>query len=82
MVNWSTNKFEKLWHCHLLGRRISLLNDPALTIAQSLNLPEPTIQSALDLLKRHDVAENDNGNWRIAIELFRRWLLQENVQRD
>ena len=60
------------------------------TIAQTLNLPEPTVQSALDLLKRHDVAENDNGNWRIAltfgrseiIELFRHWLLEENVQRD
>ena len=58
------------------------LNYPNYPIAQTLNLPEPTVQSALDLLKRHDVAETRNENWRIAIELFRRWLLQENVQRN
>ena len=52
---------------------------PLSTIAQGTNLPEPIVQSALDLLKRHDVAENNNGNWKISIELFRRWLLQENI---
>ena len=37
-----------------------------------INLCEIAAQSALDLLKRHDVAETHNGNWRISLTLVDR----------
>lgn len=35
-----------------------------------------TVQEALKTLKRHDVVEETEGNGRIIVELFRRWVLQ------
>ena len=43
-------------------RQVILELDPNYPIVHTLNLPKPIIQSALDLLKRHDVAETHNGN--------------------
>ncbi|AFY56692.1 ATPase [Rivularia sp. PCC 7116] len=39
---------------------------------------EAILQEALDTLKRHDVIEEmQQRKWRIIVELFRRWLLQQ-----
>ena len=34
-----------------------------------------SLLAALDTLARHDVVEEKDGRWQIAVELFRRWLL-------
>ena len=50
------------------------LSSSALALATSMD--EATLQSALKILKRHDVVEETEGCWRIIVELFRRWVLQ------
>ena len=45
-------------------------------LATATNLTKSDLQAALNILKRHDVVEEKNGNWRIIVELFRLWLLK------
>ncbi|MEO0684119.1 MAG: hypothetical protein AAFY76_03490 [Cyanobacteria bacterium J06649_11] len=40
-------------------------------------LDEATLQQALKTLQRHDVVKETQGRWRIIVELFRRWLVQQ-----
>ncbi|WP_292840521.1 ATP-binding protein [Nostoc sp. NMS8] len=47
------------------------------TLAQSTGMNDADLQKALNTLKRHDVVEETQGNWRIMVELFRRWVLQQ-----
>ena len=49
------------------------LNIQALT--QATGMKENNLHKALQTLKRHDVIEETEGNWRIIVELFRRWVL-------
>ncbi|MBN3894936.1 MAG: helix-turn-helix domain-containing protein, partial [Nostoc sp. NOS(2021)] len=46
-------------------------------LAQSTGLNDSNLQEALNTLKRHDVVEETQGSWRIMVELFRRWVLQQ-----
>ncbi|MFN6531349.1 ATP-binding protein [Nostoc sp. ChiSLP03a] len=46
-------------------------------LAHSTGLGRENIQSALHALMRHDVVEEIEGNYRIIVELFRRWILRE-----
>ncbi|MEH2185137.1 MAG: hypothetical protein V7K64_03005 [Nostoc sp.] len=46
-------------------------------LAQSTNMNNADLQEALNTLKRHDVVEETQGSWRIIVELFRRWVLQQ-----
>ncbi|MEH2351832.1 AAA family ATPase [Nostoc sp.] len=46
-------------------------------LAQSTGINDADLQEALNTLKRHDVVEETQGNWRIMVELFRRWVLQQ-----
>ncbi|MEH2207885.1 MAG: ATP-binding protein [Nostoc sp.] len=46
-------------------------------LAQSTGMNDADLQEALNTLKRHDVVEETQGNWRIMVELFRRWVLQQ-----
>jgi len=39
-------------------------------------LPEETLHEALKALTRHDVIKEKEGCWQIIVELFRRWVLQ------
>jgi hypothetical protein len=45
-------------------------------LVQATGSDNLTVQEALKTLKRHDVVEETEGNWRIIVELFRRWVLQ------
>ena len=47
-------------------------------IAGQTNLEDSSIQPALETLRRHDVVEEKERRWRIIVELFRRWVLQEH----
>ncbi|MEH2292064.1 hypothetical protein [Nostoc sp.] len=46
-------------------------------LAQSIGMNDPNLEEALNTLKRHDVVEQNQGSWRIMVELFRRWVLQQ-----
>ncbi|MEH2341039.1 MULTISPECIES: helix-turn-helix domain-containing protein [unclassified Nostoc] len=46
-------------------------------LAQPTGMNNADLQEALNTLKRHDVVEETQGNWRIMVELFRRWVLQQ-----
>ncbi|WP_099104262.1 AAA family ATPase, partial [Nostoc sp. 'Peltigera malacea cyanobiont' DB3992] len=46
-------------------------------LAQSTGMNDANLQEALNTLKRHDVVEETQGKWRIMVELFRRWVLQQ-----
>ena len=46
-------------------------------LAQSTGMNDADLQEALNTLKRHDVVEETQGSWRIMVELFRRWVLQQ-----
>ncbi|MBE9106502.1 helix-turn-helix domain-containing protein [Nostoc cf. edaphicum LEGE 07299] len=46
-------------------------------LAQSTGMNNANLQEALNTLKRHDVVEETQGSWRIMVELFRRWVLQQ-----
>ncbi|MBN4007030.1 ATP-binding protein [Nostoc sp. LPT] len=46
-------------------------------LAQSTGMNDADLQKALNTLKRHDVVEETQGSWRIMVELFRRWVLQQ-----
>jgi hypothetical protein len=46
------------------------LND----LVELMGIDESNLQKALDTLKRHDVIEENQGRWRIIVELFRRWV--------
>lgn len=39
-------------------------------------LDRETLEEAIATLERHDVIDQTNDNWRIIVELFRRWMLQ------
>ncbi|MFN5240549.1 MAG: AAA family ATPase [Aphanizomenon sp.] len=39
-------------------------------------IDETDLQKALDTLKRHDVIGENQGYWRITVELFRRWVFK------
>jgi hypothetical protein len=43
-------------------------------LAAETRLPAPALRQALATLETHDVVILENGRWRIAVELFRRWL--------
>ncbi|MHC5759828.1 AAA family ATPase [Nostoc sp.] len=47
------------------------------TLAQSTGMNDADLQKALNTLKRHDVVEETQESWRIMVELFRRWVLQQ-----
>ncbi|WP_322728634.1 hypothetical protein [Nostoc sp. ChiQUE01b] len=54
------------------------LQQPKLdALAQSTGMNDTNLQETLNTLKRHDVVEETQGSWRIMVELFRRWVLQE-----
>ena len=40
-----------------------------------LGIDETNLQTALDTLKRHDVIVENQGRWRIIVELFQRWVV-------
>ncbi|MEH2373292.1 helix-turn-helix domain-containing protein [Nostoc sp.] len=46
-------------------------------LAQSTGMNDANLQEALNTLKRHDVVEETQESWRIMVELFRRWVLQQ-----
>ncbi|MFW9260650.1 AAA family ATPase, partial [Nostoc sp. CALU 546] len=46
-------------------------------LAQSTGMNDADLQEALNTLKRHDVVEETQESWRIMVELFRRWVLQQ-----
>ncbi|MCL6752468.1 helix-turn-helix domain-containing protein [Nostoc sp. CCCryo 231-06] len=46
-------------------------------LAQSTGMNDHDLHEALNTLKRHDVVEQTQGNWRIMVEVFRRWVLQQ-----
>ncbi|NEO27201.1 MAG: AAA family ATPase, partial [Kamptonema sp. SIO4C4] len=46
------------------------------TLTQRLSFETATVQEALKTLQRHDVVQEQGGNWRIIVELFRRWVAQ------
>ncbi|WP_189525263.1 AAA family ATPase [Nostoc sp. 'Peltigera membranacea cyanobiont' 232] len=46
-------------------------------LARSTGMNDHDLQEALNTLKRHDVVEETQGSWRIMVELFRRWVLQQ-----
>jgi hypothetical protein len=51
-------------------------------IASAIGLPVEITQQSLDILKRHDVADtlpNDPDRWHISIELFRLWLIRQDM---
>jgi mannitol-1-phosphate/altronate dehydrogenase len=35
----------------------------------------PLLNAVLEVLDRHDVAYAENDQWRITVELFRRWVV-------
>ncbi|MDK2409930.1 hypothetical protein QHH11_11240 [Aphanizomenon sp. PH219] len=37
-------------------------------------IDETDLQNALEVLKRHDVVVENQGRWRIIVELFQRWV--------
>ena len=39
-------------------------------------LDEIAINNALETLARHDVVVESEGNWKFAVELFRRWVVK------
>jgi len=39
-------------------------------------IDETDLQKALETLKRHDVIGENQGYWRITVELFRRWVFK------
>lgn len=43
---------------------------------QVTDLDDVAVTDALNTLQRHDVVEQNQGRWRIIVELFRRWILQ------
>jgi hypothetical protein len=45
-------------------------------LSQSTSIEIPSLQEALNTLKRHDVVEEIEGRWHIIVELFRQWVLQ------
>ncbi|MHC5938836.1 AAA family ATPase [Nostoc sp.] len=46
-------------------------------LAQSTGMNDTNLQEALNTLKRHDVVEETQERWRIMVELFRSWVLQQ-----
>ncbi|GCL39973.1 ATPase [Sphaerospermopsis reniformis] len=46
------------------------LND----LVELTGIDESNLQTALDTLTRHDVIAENQGRWRIIVELFRRWV--------
>jgi hypothetical protein len=46
------------------------LND----LVELTRIDESNLQTALDTLTRHDVIAENQGRWRIIVELFRRWV--------
>ncbi|HLO85320.1 MAG TPA: ATP-binding protein [Nostocaceae cyanobacterium] len=45
-------------------------------LAESTGLNSKNLEDALNILQRHDVVEESQGNWRIIVEMFRRWVLR------
>ena len=44
--------------------------------ASTEGFDEESLQAALKTLKNHDVVEETQRQWRIIVELFRRWLVK------
>ncbi|MBD2199252.1 MULTISPECIES: ATP-binding protein [Calothrix] len=47
-------------------------------LAESTALGREELQAALGVLMRHDVVTENGGRWRIIVELFRRWVVQNH----
>ncbi|QIR39301.1 ATP-binding protein [Tolypothrix sp. PCC 7910] len=47
-------------------------------LAESTGMGREQLQAALGVLMRHDVVAENEGRWRIIVELFRRWVLQKH----
>lgn len=47
-------------------------------LAESTAMGREQLQAALGVLMRHDVVAENEGSWRIIVELFRRWVLQKH----
>ncbi|MBO3462798.1 AAA family ATPase, partial [Aetokthonos hydrillicola] len=45
-------------------------------LRECTGIDDLTLQEALNTLKRHDVVDEINANWRITVELFRRWVCE------
>lgn len=53
-----------------------------LTINELIELTginETDLQTALEILKRHDVIVENQGRWIIIVELFRRWVVKSHL---
>ncbi|MDD1413333.1 ATP-binding protein [Dolichospermum sp. ST_con] len=44
-------------------------------LTEFMGIDETNLQTALDTLKRHDVIVENQGRWRIIVELFQRWVV-------
>jgi hypothetical protein len=51
-------------------------------IAHTIGLGLEDVQRALDTLKRHDAVTKQDGKWRFAVELMRRWVLEKKENRE
>jgi DNA-binding IclR family transcriptional regulator len=49
-------------------------------LSHTIGIDEPSLQPALQTLKRHDVIEEVEGRYRITVEFFRRWVVQFSEQ--
>ncbi|WRH67189.1 MAG: ATP-binding protein [Planktothrix sp. GU0601_MAG3] len=45
------------------------------TLQTVTNLDPNSLQNAIDTLSRHDVIQETDNHWRIIVELFRRWVI-------
>jgi len=44
-------------------------------LTELTGIDETDLQTALEVLKRHDVIVENQGHWIIIVELFRRWVV-------
>jgi hypothetical protein len=50
---------------------------PEEALAAQTGLGPQALKDALQALERHDVVVGASGRWRVAVELMRRWVLEE-----
>ena len=48
------------------------------TLATEIGLDAEIMDKAIAILIRHDVIKEENDNYRIIVELFRRWVMKVN----
>ncbi|MCI0528965.1 MAG: hypothetical protein L0Y56_16125, partial [Nitrospira sp.] len=63
---------DSIQHFDAIGQGLSLTD-----IAKEASLSLDQTRAALDTLQRHDVIIQENGKYRYAVELMRRWVKKE-----